>query len=97
VVEPLVRGQIFTAKQKARQLLLKITGSASGAVLGQHDYLRQHHDLVRYLAFMQSSLSKLRAIEGHQNYVCLDDEDFMEHVVAHVDPFSQVHREYTER
>jgi hypothetical protein len=46
---------------------------------------------------MQTSLAKLRSIEKHDQYVCLDDEDFMLHLIKHVDPFMQCERIYNER
>ena len=97
VIEPLVRGKIFTAKQKAKQQLKQICGNEYGAVEETHNYLRQVHDLVRYLGHMQTSLAKLRSIEKHDQYVCLDDEDYMLHVIKHVDPFMQCERIYNER
>jgi hypothetical protein len=98
VIEPLVRGKIFTAKQKAKQQLKSICGNEYGAVEETHNYLRQVHGLVRYLGHMQTSLAKLRSIEKHEQCVCLDDEDFMQHLVLkHVDPLMKCERIYNER
>jgi hypothetical protein len=90
-----VRGKIFTAKQKAKQQLKSICGEY-GAVEETHNYLRQVHDLVRCLGHMQTSLAKLRSIEKHEQCVCLDDEDFMQHLIRHMDPFMKCERIYND-
>jgi hypothetical protein len=97
VMEPLMRGKIFSPKQKVKQFLQLLSGNVHGAVGAQHNYRRQQHDLVRYLAYMQSTLAKLRSVDGHERHCVLDDEDFMEHIITHVGPFMHVRREYDER
>jgi hypothetical protein len=66
---PLIQGKVFTPKDGVREIMVKLTGNATGMsrpLQPPHAGLQSLHDLPRHLDYTQQKYDEMNEVEGER-------------------------------